>query len=68
MFDRDLNVCPRCGERVTAFAAGCSYCGATLDQQRFRRQVSTADRVRGWARRATARPGRSASSARRPRD
>jgi predicted amidophosphoribosyltransferase len=33
----DLTRCPRCGKRVTAFAAGCDECGATLDVSRFRR-------------------------------
>lgn len=58
MLDHDRNHCPQCGERVTAFAAGCSYCGATLDQQRFRRRVSPGDRVRGWARRVVDRSPR----------
>ena len=28
------HVCPACGERVSAFAAGCAYCGAPLDPDR----------------------------------
>ncbi len=28
------HVCPACGERVTAFAAGCAWCGAGLDPRR----------------------------------
>jgi predicted amidophosphoribosyltransferase len=25
------HICPRCGERVTPFAAGCALCGTDLD-------------------------------------
>lgn len=55
MSSQDLNHCPRCGERVTAFAAGCSYCGTELDTNRFRKphgpgQQVTAQ-VRSWVRR-----------------
>jgi predicted amidophosphoribosyltransferase len=28
------HVCPNCGERVSAFAAGCALCGADLDPRR----------------------------------
>ncbi|MDO9408341.1 hypothetical protein [Patulibacter sp.] len=38
MFQNDLTRCPQCGTRVTAFAAGCSQCGASLDISRFRRR------------------------------
>jgi hypothetical protein len=38
----DPNRCPGCGERVTAFAAGCAICGADLDAWRHRRQGPTA--------------------------
>jgi hypothetical protein len=31
--------CPRCGERVSPFAAGCALCGADLDPKRWQRQV-----------------------------
>src|ERR671933_2615156 len=31
------HVCPRCGERVSAFAAGCALCGADLDPRRAQR-------------------------------
>jgi hypothetical protein len=34
MRNRGPNVCPQCGERVSAFAAGCAVCGAELDPQR----------------------------------
>jgi hypothetical protein len=68
MFERDLTHCPRCGERVTAFAAGCAYCGAELDISRFRKRRAAGgstgghavapnpvDAVRGWVRRAAGR-------------
>lgn len=38
MSNTDLTRCPNCGERVSAFAAGCSQCGADLDISRFRRR------------------------------
>ena len=28
------HICPGCGERVSAFAAGCALCGAQLDPKR----------------------------------
>ncbi len=28
------HICPDCGERVSAFAAGCALCGAELDPKR----------------------------------
>lgn len=31
------HICPRCGERVSAFAAGCAPCGADLDPKRAQR-------------------------------
>ena len=31
---RSLNTCPRCGARVSQFAAGCSVCGADLERLR----------------------------------
>ena len=37
----DRSRCPRCGERVTPFAAGCAICGADLDIRRF-------DRLQWW--------------------
>jgi uncharacterized OB-fold protein len=30
----DPTRCPRCGERVTPYAAGCAICGADLDPSR----------------------------------
>jgi hypothetical protein len=56
MNQRDLTHCPGCGERVTAFAAGCSYCGARLDTNRFRKAHSPAKQataqLRSWVRKA----------------
>ena len=37
MSENPLTRCPQCGVRVTAFAAGCSECGADLDIARFRK-------------------------------
>ena len=31
----DRSRCPKCGERVSPFAAGCAICGADLDTQRW---------------------------------
>lgn len=41
------HVCPRCGERVTPFAAGCALCGAELDPRRAQRPTSFGQRVGG---------------------
>jgi len=38
MSNTDLTRCPNCGVRVSAFAAGCSQCGADLDISRFRKR------------------------------
>lgn len=40
------HICPDCGERVSAFAAGCSLCGAELDPQRAQGR-SFGDDLRG---------------------
>jgi len=37
--------CPRCGERVTPFAAGCALCGADLDPRRWQRPPSVTQRL-----------------------
>jgi hypothetical protein len=37
--------CPRCGERVTPYAAGCALCGADLDPKRWQRPVSVRQRL-----------------------
>lgn len=42
MSQNDLTRCPNCGTRVTAFAAGCSQCGARLDIARFRKRRAAA--------------------------
>ncbi|MDX6718483.1 MAG: hypothetical protein QOJ63_737 [Solirubrobacteraceae bacterium] len=41
------HTCPRCGERVSAFAAGCAICGADLDPRRAQRPRSAAQRLAG---------------------
>ncbi|HYY06537.1 MAG TPA: hypothetical protein VE997_08160 [Candidatus Limnocylindria bacterium] len=43
---RSPHICPSCGERVSAFAAGCALCGAELDPHRARGPRSLQDRVR----------------------
>jgi hypothetical protein len=40
------HVCPRCGERVSAFAAGCALCGADLDPRRAQLPPSLHERLR----------------------
>ena len=37
-FRSDPNHCPRCRERVSAFAAGCGLCDADLDPRRHARR------------------------------
>jgi predicted amidophosphoribosyltransferase len=39
------HLCPDCGERVSAFAAGCALCGATLDPRRASGPPSLKDRA-----------------------
>jgi hypothetical protein len=41
----DPTRCPSCGERVTAFAAGCALCGADLDPRRNRSGPTPMQRV-----------------------
>lgn len=41
----DPHICPSCGERVSAFAAGCALCGAELDPRRAQRRQPPAGRV-----------------------
>jgi hypothetical protein len=55
--------CPRCGERVSPFAAGCAICGADLDPARWNDPpATTLGRLRDWVlpgpgrRRASDRP------------
>ncbi|MEA2284111.1 MAG: hypothetical protein QOJ21_154 [Solirubrobacteraceae bacterium] len=40
------HVCPRCGERVSAFAAGCALCGADLDPGRAQGPPTAGQRLR----------------------
>jgi hypothetical protein len=40
------HVCPRCGERVSAFAAGCSLCRAELDPRRAQAPTTAVQRLR----------------------
>jgi predicted amidophosphoribosyltransferase len=40
------HVCPRCGERVSAFAAGCALCGADLDPRRAQKPPGLGERLR----------------------
>ena len=50
MSPRGPHVCPECGERVSAFAAGCALCGADLDPQRGQAPPSAGARLRAlWA-------------------
>ncbi|MEV4423491.1 hypothetical protein AB0L40_26500 [Patulibacter sp. NPDC049589] len=66
MYKNDLTRCPRCGARVTAFAAGCSECGETLDISRFRkrRAASAGAQVRGAGSQARAATENAASAVR----
>ncbi len=43
------HVCPACGERVSAFAAGCALCGADLDLARAQGPPTLARRARRLA-------------------
>jgi predicted nucleic acid-binding Zn-ribbon protein len=43
---RSPDRCPNCGERVSAFAAGCALCGAELNARRAHGPRSLTDRVR----------------------
>jgi predicted amidophosphoribosyltransferase len=40
------HTCPNCGERVSAFAAGCALCGAELDPRRGQGPPTAGDRTR----------------------
>jgi uncharacterized protein (DUF983 family) len=46
--NRDRTRCPKCGERVMPFAAGCAICGADLDTARFDSGPSPLQRVGSW--------------------
>ena len=41
----DRSRCPRCGERVSPFAAGCAICGADLDTKRWDTGPGTGQRA-----------------------
>jgi hypothetical protein len=45
MIPKDRSRCPRCGERVSPFAAGCAVCGADLDTTRFDRGPGLGNRL-----------------------
>ena len=55
----DPNRCPRCGERVSPYAAGCAICGATLDPKRWQAPPSRLERFIGRHKRRP--PGRRAA-------
>ena len=43
------HICPNCGERVSAFAAGCALCGTELDPRRAQGRPGTFQQLRsGW--------------------
>lgn len=42
------HICPECGERVTAFAAGCSLCGARLNPRRAQDRSLGGDLRGAW--------------------
>jgi hypothetical protein len=46
--NRDRTRCPKCGERVMPFAAGCAICGADLDTTRWDRGPSPLQSVGSW--------------------
>jgi hypothetical protein len=48
---RGPNVCPRCGSRVSPFAAGCAICSADLPPYEERRRKGLGERVRTAVRR-----------------
>jgi hypothetical protein len=41
----DRSRCPKCGERVSPYAAGCAVCGAELDPSRWDTGPSLGNRV-----------------------
>jgi predicted amidophosphoribosyltransferase len=43
---RNPHICPNCGARVSAFAAGCAVCGAWLDPRRAEQPPTIARRIR----------------------
>jgi DNA-directed RNA polymerase subunit RPC12/RpoP len=57
MIFHDPNRCPKCGERVTPYAAGCAICGAELDAKRWQTPPSRFQRFIGRHKRAPQRAG-----------
>lgn len=43
---RSPHICPKCGSQASAFAAGCSICGAALDPYRAQRRQTVWQRLR----------------------
>jgi predicted amidophosphoribosyltransferase len=43
---RNPHICPNCGSQASAFAAGCSICGAALDPQRAQGRQTAWQRLR----------------------
>jgi hypothetical protein len=41
----DRSRCPKCGERVSPYAAGCAVCGADLDTHRWDSGPSVGNRL-----------------------
>ena len=44
----DRSRCPKCGERVSPYAAGCAVCGADVDPRRWDSGPSTLNRAGSW--------------------
>jgi hypothetical protein len=43
------HICPDCGERVSAFAAGCALCGVPLDPRRAQGRPNAFQQLQsGW--------------------
>ena len=55
---QDRSRCPKCGERVTPFAAGCAICGTDLDIRRWDIGPSVPQRAASWVRALTRGPKR----------
>jgi hypothetical protein len=44
----DRSRCPKCGERVSPYAAGCAICGTDLDTQRWDSGPGALNRLGSW--------------------
>ena len=44
----DRSRCPKCGERVSPYAAGCAVCGADLDPSRWDTGPGAGQRLGSW--------------------